>query len=185
MGNISLVLGGIKSGKTNYAESKAKEVEKRGGKILYLATAQALDDEMASRIDHHKTNRPDSWTTVEEPLNIYDVLKKEGNTYDFILFDCLTLWITNRCLEAGEDYNRDELMASIKAQCREYISIVKDLKSDLIIVSNQVELGLISPYPLGRMFQDLAGILHQYIASEAKNVIVLQAGIPTAIKGSI
>ncbi len=185
MGNISLVLGGIKSGKTNYAETKAKEVEKSGGKILYLATAQALDDEMKSRIDRHKSSRPSSWTTVEETLNIKEVLQREGDSYDFILFDCLTLWITNRCIEAGEEYNRDELMASIIDECEEYISIVKDLRCDLLIVSNQVELGLISPYPLGRMFQDLAGLLHQKIGKYSKNVVVLTAGFPTALKGDI
>lgn len=185
MGQICLVLGGIKTGKTSYAEKKASEKELKGGKILYLATAEALDDEMKSRIKRHQSDRPDTWDTIEEPLDIKNVLKIEGDNYNLVLLDCLTLWITNQLVKAGEDYNREELIKTIRDDCSSFIKEASERKCDLIIVSNQVETGLISPYPLGRIFQDIAGLIHQDIATVAKNVILLQAGIPIALKGEV
>lgn len=185
MGSITLVLGGIKCGKTRYAEGKALTKESHGGEILYLATAEALDDEMKQRITRHQKDRPDNWTTVEEPLNINSVFEKYGDKYDLILLDCLTLWLTNKLGQAGDDYNREELMDSITDDCIEFLETSIHCNADLVIVSNQAELGLISSYSLGRLFQDLTGLLHQKIASYADNVIVLQAGIPTAIKGAV
>lgn len=185
MGKISLVLGGIKTGKTSFAEKLAAEKELTGGKILYLATAEALDDEMKSRIKRHQSDRPKTWTTIEEPLDIKEIFETYGNKYDLVLMDCLTLWITNKLVQAGEDYNRDEFMDSIIKQSGEFLDVVIKSKCDLVIVSNQVETGLISQYSMGRIFQDLTGLLHQKIARVSTNVIVMQAGIPTALKGEI
>lgn len=179
MGDVTLVLGGIKSGKSSYAESKAY------GEVVYLATGEALDDEMKQRIKHHRESRPSAWETVEEPLDIKRVMYEWGNKCDFILLDCLTLWLTNLLGRAGENYNREELMEEILNKCDNFLDSAETCKSDLVIVSNQAELGLVSMYKLGRLFQDTVGLLHQRIAKRAKNVIVLQAGIPTALKGEI
>ncbi len=185
MGKICLVLGGIKTGKTSYAENKAKEMETSGGKILYLATAEALDDEMKSRIKRHQSDRPKTWTTIEEPLDIKKILETHGNSYDMVILDCLTLWVTNKLMLAGEDYHRDEFMDSMIKECGDFLDVVLQCKCDLVIISNQVETGLISPYAMGRIFQDLAGLLHQKIAKISNNVVVMQAGIATALKGEI
>ena len=184
MGDISLILGGIKTGKTGYAQKKALSKEKQGGTILYLATAQALDSEMKERIERHKADRPKNWDTIEEPLKIAEIIEKEGNNYDFILLDCLTLWLTNRLIDAGEEYNRRDLIESILNEVDTIIDTAIGKKCVLAIISNQVETGLISPYPLGRIFQDITGLMHQKIAKKATNVVVMQAGIATAIKGS-
>ncbi|MGL1891318.1 MAG: bifunctional adenosylcobinamide kinase/adenosylcobinamide-phosphate guanylyltransferase [Spirochaetaceae bacterium] len=185
MGKITLVLGGIKCGKTSYAEKLASDRESRGGEILYLATAEALDDEMKHRIDRHRADRPKNWDTAEEPLDVKSIFEKKGNVYDLILFDCLTLWITNKIGQAGENYIREELMDNIISSCKEFISQIKDIEAEVVIVSNQVEVGLISPYPLGRVFQDIAGLLHQEIARSANKVVVMQAGIPTILKEDV
>ena len=184
MGHISLILGGIKTGKTGYAQKKAEFKEKQGGSILYLATAQALDSEMKERIKRHKADRPKNWDTIEEPLEITKTIENERNNYDFILLDCLTLWLTNKLLDAGEEYNREILIESILNEVDSMIDSAINGKCDLAIISNQVETGLISTYPLGRIFQDATGLMHQRIAEKATNVIVMQAGIATGIKGS-
>lgn len=177
MGKITLVLGGTKSGKTCYAESLAY------GDVLYLATARALDDEMKLRIRHHQSTRPKHWDTIEEPTDILHVIERFGDNYDFILMDCLTLWMTNMLGDLPEEYNREELLSDNINRALEFVQEIKKRKADLVIVSNQVEVGLVSPYPLGRVFQDLAGLIHQNIAKEADSVVVMQAGLPLILKG--
>jgi len=185
LGEICLVLGGTKTGKNRYAEKRASDKEEKGGKILYLATAEALDTEMKSRIEKHQSERPETWNTIEEPINIFQKIKENGNNYDLILLDCLTLWVTNKLAKAGENYNREEVIKTIVNDCISFVKKAKTLKCDLVIISNQVETGLISPYPLGRIFQDIAGLAHQGIANIAKDVILVQAGIPVALKGEL
>lgn len=177
MGKLTLVLGGTKSGKTGYAESLAY------GDVLYLATAEVLDDEMELRIKHHKNSRPKEWDTVEEPRDILNVIKTHGDDYDFILMDCLTLWMTNMLGELPEEYDREELLSKHINRAMEFVEEVKNRRADMVIVSNQVEVGLVSPYPLGRIFQDLAGMMHQRIAQKADAVVVMQAGLPLNLKG--
>ncbi len=185
MGFLTLVLGGTKSGKTKYAEGLAKVRESSGGKILYLATAEALDDEMRVRISKHQMSRPESWDTIEEPIDLLSVFEKHGNKYDLILLDCLTLWATNKIVKAGDDYHREDLIKSVVKDCNFFIDKALSMKSELVIVSNQVELGLASSYTMGRLFQDLSGLLHQEIAASANRVVVTVAGLPVAIKGEI
>lgn len=177
MGKLTLVLGGTKSGKTGYAESLAY------GDVLYLATAEVLDDEMKLRVNHHKRSRPKDWDTVEETRDILNVLQQNGDKYDFILMDCLTLWMTNMLGELPVEYNREELLSNNIKSALEFVEEIKNRKADLVIVSNQVEVGLVSPYPLGRVFQDLAGLMHQKIAQYADSVVVMQAGLPLRLKG--
>lgn len=185
MGVITLVLGGIKCGKTHYAEMQALKKQSTGGDIVYFATAEAHDEEMKQRITRHQLDRPKNWKTVEEPLELKKAFMELDKDYDLILLDCLTLWITNKLGKAGEEYNREEIIETIISDFLSFLDIIKSSKSDLVIVSNQAELGLISQYKLGRLFQDITGLLHQKIAVYAENVIVLQAGLPLAIKGKI
>lgn len=183
MAKITLILGGIKSGKTSYAQNYAKIKEGHDTSITYLATAEALDDEMIDRIKRHQSDRPTNWITVEEPINITNSLKEINS--GVVILDCLTLWITNKICAAGEDYVRDDLMGEILNDVDLLLETLTNQDIELVIVSNQVETGLISTYAMGRLFQDLTGLIHQKIAKNAKNVILMVAGIPQTLKGEI
>lgn len=185
MGQITLVLGGTKSGKTSFAEGLAKSKEISGCKIIYLATAQAFDSEMKDRINRHRSDRPKSWLTIEEPLDIIKVFNDSSKNCDLILLDCLTLWLTNMIMKAGDNYIREELMDSILNEVDLFLDQISNTQTDIVMVSNQVEVGLISEYKLGRLFQDIAGLMHQKIGKRANNVIVMQAGFPTVLKGGL
>ncbi|WP_020612415.1 bifunctional adenosylcobinamide kinase/adenosylcobinamide-phosphate guanylyltransferase [Sediminispirochaeta bajacaliforniensis] len=184
MGHLTLVLGGTKSGKTGWAQKRAAEREKQTGKtILYLATAQGLDPGMEERIRHHRASRPDSWITVEEPYFVADVLDEAARDKGAVILDCLTLLATNIILMKGEAPDPKEAQEAVLAEVEAIISASRRIEPELIIVSNHVEEGLVSPTPLGGMFQDIAGLSHQLIARHADEVVYMIAGIANTLKG--
>lgn len=171
MAKITLVLGGARSGKSSYAESLAVQ---NGKPKLYIATAEAFDNEMRERISHHKQRRGSDWNTVEVPLALPDTLLAEHYQNSVILVDCLTLWLSNLlCLEHDMEANFTLLLESLKKS-----------NADIILVSNEVGQGIVPDNALARAFRDHAGILHQRVATIADCVIWMVAGIPTYIKGS-
>ncbi len=171
MGRHVLVLGGARSGKTGFAERLALRAGKRPA---YLATAEALDPEMRDRVESHQRGRAGRFTTIEEPLALSGALIGAAATHDVILVDCLTLWISN-LLGAGED------VALAVEGLSATVARIEHAK--IILVSNEVGLGIVPDNPLARMFRDLAGSTHQRLAEICDEAYFVVAGLPITLKG--
>ena len=169
---FTFITGGRRSGKSAHA---LKLAEKVGEKRLYIATAQALDDEMNSRIAQHRKERGDGWETVEEPINVFQHLKNAVN-YDILLLDCLTLWLCN--IMHNEDANE-----KVIEQIEELVEVCKTCDNALIVISNETGSGIVPDNAMSRRFSDLAGIMNQKMAAAADQVIITVSGIPLTIKG--
>ena len=189
MGRIIFVLGGIKTGKTRFAQERAAAYDRRGEEVVYLATAQPFDKEMEDRIARHRADRPSRWQTVEEPLNIAGAYRSHASGRGVVLLDCLTLWMTNTMAaqippDAGHDGlpDKDRTWNAFTGELDRLLEAVGSGGKDIIIISNQVEYGLVSEYAFARMYQDLAGLTHQYLAARAHEVYSLIAGIPQCLK---
>ena len=169
---VTLVLGGARSGKSAYAESLIAPTSGMGGRGLYIATAEAGDGEMAERIRRHQARRGSAWTTVEEPLRLADALRRFCDPGRPVLVDCLTLWLSN--VMAAE---RD-----VDAEVAALAEGLGDLAGAVVLVSNEVGLGLVPATPLGRAFRDHAGRLNQAVAQRADRVVFVAAGLPLALK---
>lgn len=171
--DVELVLGGARSGKSSYAENRAKACGKR---VIYIATSEVRDQEMAKRVEMHKNQRPSEWLVVEEPFNLSETLMQYSDESNCILVDCLTLWLSN-CL-FGEQPRE---WAEIKA---EFIHTLKALPGQVILVSNEVGCGIIPMGEMNRRFVDEAGWLHQAIAAQIPKVTLVTAGLPLTLKGN-
>ena len=168
-----LILGGARSGKSHYAETCATE---SGLDVIYVATAQALDDEMQQRIKHHQQQRPVHWQLIEEPINLVSTLKDNANNKTCILVDCLTLWLSNQlCCEENKIHLQENI--------NNLINILPELPGKIIFVSNEVSMGIIPMGEINRQFVDEAGRLHQRLATVCDKVTLMVAGIPSHIKG--
>lgn len=166
---LTLVLGGARSGKSAFAEAL---VLASGLSPVYLATAQALDDEMRRRVEHHRRARGDAWTLVEEPLELAGTLRAESRPDRALLVDCLTLWLTNLLLaERDPEREADRLLATLTA-----------LPGPVVLVSNEVGQGIVPANALARRFVDEAGRLHQRLAAAAHSVVLVTAGLPQHLK---
>lgn len=179
-GKLILVLGGSRSGKSEFAEKMAGSM---GGRVVYIATAAVRDGEMAERVKLHRARRPQSWETVEEEKDIFRVLDK-GRQGDVFLLDCVTVWITNLLLDEklpGPGAEPAQKEAYIMEQAVRLADTV-ETGAHLIMVSNEVGLGLVPEYPLGRVFRDLAGKVNQVLAAQADHVYFTVAGLPLDIK---
>ncbi|MCX5714718.1 MAG: bifunctional adenosylcobinamide kinase/adenosylcobinamide-phosphate guanylyltransferase [Candidatus Omnitrophica bacterium] len=172
MGKITFILGGARSGKSSKAISLAKE---NSNDVAFIATCQALDKEMARRIAAHKESRPAAWKTFECPKDIFSVLEHNGNQFELVIIDCLTLWVSNLLLEGVKDKD-------IAEEIRRIVLALKKTNSDAIIVSNEVGLGIVPDNELGRVFRDIAGRVNQIVAEKADEVIFMVAGLPWRIK---
>ena len=185
MGKLTLILGGARSGKSSYAERLALQ---HGGQVLFVATAQPLDGEMAERIANHQKNRPANWQTLEIAGAVGALLQSRSQSGTLqtgvILVDCLTLLVSNLLLAVssgtGEDLTVDEEAATalVETEITRLLEAVQTIPAEWIIVSNEVGLGLVPPYPLGRVYRDLLGRANQRLASRADQVIFMIAGIP-------
>ena len=164
-----LVLGGARSGKSSHAQALA---EATGPRRTYLATAEARDEEMAARIAQHQAERGAGWQTLEAPLDMPAVLQNVAES-DVVLVDCLTLWLTNVMLgERDVDTETEALVAALVAA-----------RQPVILVSNEVGLGLVPETPLGRAFRDAQGRLNQRMAEVVAEVRFVAAGLPLVLKG--
>lgn len=171
MGGHVLILGGARSGKTGFAEKLAMRA---GDRPLYLATAQALDDEMRERVRLHQQQRHKRFATIEEPISLPTTLEAAARTHDVILVDCLTLWITNLL---GANRN-------VASAVDELAAVLPRIENSVVIlVSNEVGLGVVPDTPLGRTFRDLAGSAHQRLAEICVDVHFVVAGLPMTLKG--
>jgi adenosylcobinamide kinase / adenosylcobinamide-phosphate guanylyltransferase len=180
MGRLIIVLGGARSGKSTYAQRLAV---RSGKSVVFIATAQAGDDEMSARITRHRADRPAEWTTLEIQQDIAAYLKGHPTQAGLYLLDCVTLLASNILFQYTEREVTDEQKAAdaIKAEVEELLIYIRSNKADWIIVSNEVGLGLVPPYPLGRIYRDLLGMANQRLAAAADEVYMLMAGIPVPI----
>ena len=165
----------MRSGKSAFAQRRARE---SGKAVTFVATATANDQEMAQRIARHRAERPRDWRLVEEPLQLADVLKSEAAEERCIVVDCLTLWLTNLLgAEAGPDGRR------LAYERRSLLETLPDLPGLVILVSNEVGMGIVPLGELSRRFCDESGRLHQDLAALCDRVILTVAGLPHVLKG--
>ena len=182
-----LILGGARSGKSGYAEKLAKaatqedhrqnhkQSHKQGHKnVIYIATAKVMDDEIAQRVARHKQDRPSHWTTIEEPLFLADTLQKHASSKHIILVDCLTMWLMNLLSEDNPELLHNEQ--------QKLLEIITDLSGQIILVSNEVGMGIIPMGELTRKYVDEAGRLHQALAQKVDQVTLMVAGLPHQLK---
>jgi adenosylcobinamide kinase/adenosylcobinamide-phosphate guanylyltransferase len=172
---VTLVLGGVRSGKSHWAQELAEKAER----VAYVATAQACDAEMREKIRRHQEDRPKHWQTFEEPLELARVLADHAPEFDLLLVDCLTVFVAN-LLEAVE---ADP--ASLERHIVSFLDALRTVPVSVVLVSNEVGSGVVPPYPLGRKYRDVLGELNQRVAAIADNVVLMVAGLPLALKGSI
>jgi adenosylcobinamide kinase/adenosylcobinamide-phosphate guanylyltransferase len=164
-------LGGARSGKSRLAQARA---ERATGELVFVATGEALDAEMTERIARHRAERGSRWRTVEAPRDLPEVLRRECAPGRVVLVDCLTLWLSNVMLP-DEDTG---------AATSDLISAIDAQRGTLVLVSNEVGMGIVPETPLGRRFRDAAGRLNQAVAAVADEVLLVAAGLAITMKGA-
>ena len=174
---LTLIIGGVRAGKSSYAQ----ELAAKGGRVLFVATAEAGDREMAARIKAHRENRPANWTTLEEPIELVAALTPLLHHYDTVLLDCLTLWVSNLLLR---DQDAESARKDILARTQQLLELCQSGDKSWIIVSNEVGLGVVPPTELGRIYADELGRVNQLVAAEANEVYFMAAGLPLEMKSS-
>ena len=182
MGDILFVTGGARSGKSRFAERLATE---SGAPVTYLATLEALDEEMTHRVARHRADRPGGWTTVEEPFELGAALTAM-DTADTVLLDCLSLWVSNRLLGLGEEPSMaatDELETLLEAEFEALLAIARQRDGLLILVTNEVGASVVPPTILGRVYRDLLGRVNQRAARAASRAWLLVAGRALELPG--
>jgi adenosylcobinamide kinase / adenosylcobinamide-phosphate guanylyltransferase len=164
---LALVTGGARSGKSRFALDRAASL---GRPLLFVATAEAGDDEMAARIARHREERAPAWRTIEEPLEVADVLRRESGAA--IVLDCLTLWLSN-LLERGRD---------VDAATRDLVAALGARRSSIVVVTNEVGSGIVPEHAVARDFRDRAGFLNRAVAEVADELHLLVCGQPLRVK---
>lgn len=170
-----LVLGGVRAGKSAFAVARAHAL---GDRVVFVATAQALDDEMATRIARHRRERPAAWRTVEEPFDLFETVASVITEADVVLVDCLNLWVAN-LLQRDADLDDARLLARMAV----LEAVATRPRGHLILVSNEVGWGVHPETAIGRRFRDALGMLNQAVARVADEVVLLVAGCPVTVKG--
>ncbi|MBN1304349.1 MAG: bifunctional adenosylcobinamide kinase/adenosylcobinamide-phosphate guanylyltransferase [Anaerolineales bacterium] len=191
MGKLILILGGARSGKSSFAEQQARTLG--GDQVLYVATSEAKDEEMRFRVKRHRADRPPAWTTLEAPVGAARALSQFKDRQSVILLDCMTVLVGNYLLAAagpvddpfGEpsaDPFDPRIEQEVLDEVGALVALVRESEVTLLVVSNEVGLGLAPPYALGRAYRDLLGRANQRLASQADEVYFLVAGIPMRVK---
>lgn len=185
---LTLILGGARAGKSAYAE---RLVADYGPRVLYVATAEAKDEEMHARVQAHRARRPATWTTLEAPTDVAAAVLATQPAVDVILLDCVTLLVTNVVLAHGEEMAEDSVAdeaaveAAVSAEIEALLEAQGRLGVPMVVVSNEVGMGLVPPYPLGRLYRDVLGRANQRLAAAADRVYLLVAGLPMLLKENL
>jgi adenosylcobinamide kinase / adenosylcobinamide-phosphate guanylyltransferase len=174
-GSVTLVLGGVRSGKSRYAQQLAEQSRS----VVFVATAKVTDDEMRVKIERHRDDRPEEWLTVEEPLEVPRALSQHELECEVIVVDCLTIFAANLLEAEGE--NDAAIDARVEALC----AALQTVRCNVVLVSNEVGSGVVPAYPLGRRYRDLLGEINQKVAQVADDVVLMVAGLPLALKGHL
>ena len=191
MGRLTLILGGARSGKSTFAEERAKDLG--GDSVLYVATSESKDEEMQQRVTKHRAGRPPAWGTLESPRNVAQALREERNAAKVVLLDCMTFLVANYLMDAAAPKDHPfgnlrtdpfdpRIEADVVAEVEALVAYVKESKIELLVVSNEVGLGVVPPYELGRAYRDILGRANQILARHADEVQLLVAGIPLKVK---
>jgi adenosylcobinamide kinase/adenosylcobinamide-phosphate guanylyltransferase len=170
--SLTLITGGARSGKSTFAEQFASAHD---GGVLFLATAEARDDDMAARIAKHQADRPAHWRTLEAPLHLAGALA-HADPAPLVLLDCVTLWVTNLLLRDDTNWARAE------AELTALLDWYRAQSADLVVVTNEVGLGIVPADRLSRTFRDWLGLFNQRLAAEADTVYLMVSGLPLEIK---
>lgn len=170
--SVTLVLGGVRSGKSHFAQKLAE----KESSVAFVATAKAVDEEMRNKIHRHQQERPKQWRTVEEPLDLARVFDECAQQFKILLVDCLTLFVAN-VLEADPEM--------VNARIDGLVEALRKVPTSVVLVSNEVGSGVVPPYPSGRQFRDLLGEVNQKVASVADKVVLMVAGLPLVLKNRI
>ncbi len=172
---LTLILGGARSGKSDFAQALAR---KRGGDaVLFVATAEAHDDEMRARIEAHRAQRPAAWQTIEAPRDVARALQNARGKRRVVVIDCLTLLVSNILLA-----DEREVEARLTNEVDALIAWQRAHAMEMIVVSNEVGWGIVPEYPLGRAYRDLLGVINQRVARQADKVFLMVAGLPVELK---
>ena len=169
---LTLILGGARAGKSTYAQQLAEG----GERVLFVATAEAGDEQMEARIRAHRESRPAEWDTLEEPLDLVGALAGVADRYDTILLDCLTLWVSNLLLREGT------AEVDVPGEARGLLAAYEQGTASWVVVSNEVGLGVVPPTELGRLYADELGRVNQMVAAAADEVYFMAAGLPLKLK---
>lgn len=171
---ITLVLGGARSGKSRHAQ----ELAARFTRVVYIATARALDGEMRSKIARHRRERPSTWKTVEASVRLPEAIRSQSKNADVLLVDCFTLYVSSamRLTRGAEADNRRHI--------QEICDAIRSSSASVIVVSNEVGSGIVPAFRSARVYRDVLGQLNQEVATLADNVVLMVAGLPMHIKGS-
>ena len=172
------ILGGARSGKSRYAQELAGKL---GTKVLFVATGEALDEEMQARIDEHRKARPGSWRTLETATDIGKQIEKQIGDAEVVIIDCLTLLVSNLL---GDELDYSTAEKRVMVEINELVACINRLDASFIIVSNEVGMGLVPETRLGRLYRDLLGKANQLIARHASEVYFMLAGMPMRVKGN-
>jgi adenosylcobinamide kinase/adenosylcobinamide-phosphate guanylyltransferase len=168
---IHLITGGERSGKSSYAENIAKELS---NKPMYVATARKWDDDFQKRIDRHQSDRDERWTNIEKEKHLSEI----DFSAKIAVVDCVTLWLTNFFVDTKND-----VALSLEQAKAEFDQIVKQENTTILIITNEIGMGVHAQTPIGRKFTELQGWMNQYLASKADKVTLMVSGIPVLIKG--
>lgn len=185
MGKLILITGGARSGKSSYAEGIARELK---GDILYIATAIPFDNEMKLRVQKHREQRPSKWSTLEAYKDFDSILKRELEGKSGALLDCITNMVTNLILEKCKNVDNIsnteicDIDLYVQEEIDKLIEVIQNSNVTFVVVTNEVGMGLVPEYPLGRLFRDVAGRANQTLAKEAEEVYFCVSGIPLIIK---
>ena len=179
-GKLIFITGGARSGKSTFAERMAISL---GESVAYLATAQPLDEEMAFRIKKHREKRLNTWETYEEPTEVRGLVSRLGLEKEVILIDCLTLLTSNLLLRKEDKVEDSRWQGEILAEIEKLAEVSYKVPAQVIIVSNEVGMGLVPENPLGRVYRDILGRANSIIADKADEVFMMVSGIPLKIKG--
>ena len=177
--NVTLILGGARSGKSSHAQSLA---EATGKSVTFLATARALDEEMSRRIENHRAGRPADWTTLEIPCDLASHGQRIQS--EVVILDCVTLLVSNLLMQFVKDDLVDEppFRLAVQKEIEGLIAAIDEQNQDWFIISNEVGLGLVPPYQMGRAYRDALGWANQQLARKADHVLLMVAGIPLGVK---
>jgi adenosylcobinamide kinase/adenosylcobinamide-phosphate guanylyltransferase len=177
--HVTLILGGARSGKSAYAQQLAEKSRKP---VLFVATAEALDDEMTDRIRRHQQDRPAHWRTLEAHHRVAEQIRQMVSNEELILLDCVTLLASNVIASLPEPYISETAEAALNTEIDALLALMNTSDHEWLIISNEVGLGLVPNSPLGRVYRDALGRANQRLAATAEEVLFLAAGLPMRIK---
>lgn len=176
---LLLVLGGARSGKSIFAETWASQ---HGRDVLFVATAEAHDDEMRERIAHHRAQRPAHWRTLEASTSVGDAIRREAGSADVVVLDCITLLATSVLLALPDTCSQEQYNGLLLREVDDLLRAYSQSAATWLVVSNEVGMGVVPPYPYGRRFRDGLGQANRRLASAADEVILMVAGLPWVLK---